>query len=243
VPKWKRGWLWTVPVCFAVMAVLGIFYFGSKHAPPSGETNNPPPSSTIASTTTPDLTVSGSPALDKLDLFIKRNGDPNLEFYQLVDHGSQLLQKPHLQPLAPEDALRLEGKFRKPTYWYLVWFDTAGATTVETHSDTPRDQITFPSKYELTQVDKTNPAGVHLLLLVAGSVAPADGLDLLKGGLVGVGKPPSVLPPTWSRLLLRGSGKRVSADSIQVAKYLEGIEGRLPHDLEAVYALFFQTRK
>lgn len=188
-----------------------------------------------------------APALERLDLMLKRNfGQPDShdDNQSLVSGGEESRLRP-LAALGPHDVLRIEGQFREPQYWYLLWFDTAGIVTVEAHSEGPQTDIAFPSEPGYVTVDPQNPTGVHVLALVAGSATSRPGDEeqtWLSTSVKDVGQPPSEMPPSWSRRL-RGAGQPVPADGQLPSQYLSSVQERLPGELQLVHAVFVRTTK
>jgi hypothetical protein len=180
------------------------------------------------------------PSLERLELYVERQRDPS-EFRTLVAGGAERDLGP-LAPLGPGDGLRLEGHFRQPTYWYLLWFDTAGVLTVEARAAVEQTAVEFPAGNLVATVDPVNPAGVHLLLLVAGRVPPETAPGGIQERLGRVGKPPCVLPAAHARLL-RGAGDPVAPSATLPSAYLSEIQARMPEGLRAVHGLFFRTVK
>lgn len=89
---------------------------------------------------------------------------------------------------------------------------------------------------QAVSVDPEDPPGVHLLLLLAGPLSPAEAVPLLEQQLAEVGKPPA-LPRHWS-VPLRGPVQKQGAPLELPASYLERIAEQLPQGWSAVHALF-----
>src|SRR5262249_20267003 len=73
----------------------------------------------------------GSPTivLERLELGVfPENADPD-GWELLKDGKEQALVRP-IPSLRPATSFKLHGQFRRPTYWYLLWFDTAGEVAV-----------------------------------------------------------------------------------------------------------------
>jgi hypothetical protein len=182
------------------------------------------------------------PLLEYLALFVQRGGQP-LDSRNLVFRGLGRDVR-RLAPLKPGDSFQLRGEFRQPTYWYVLWFDTAGAVTVSESSRGRQQGVVFPADpaTPFVTVNEADPPGVHLVLLGAGSLPPEAAADRLLAQLRGTGKPPLEEPPQ-AGYLLRGPGEKVAAPPSWPVAYLDRIQSRMPRDLEAVHALFFQTVK
>lgn len=200
-----------------------------------------------SSSLSPRWPVAVSPRLQELILAIERsddgNGETRGETHGLVVQGREA-EFGRLAPLGPKDTFRLEGEFQQPTYWYVLWFDTAGVMKVEECSPERRPKLEFPADpvENMVSVNPADPAGVHLLLLVAGSVPPNIAEPQLTAQLGGVGKPPFQEPPPATHLL-RGAGARVASKTPLASDYLKQLQDNMPTGLEAVYALFLQTVK
>jgi hypothetical protein len=193
--------------------------------------------------------TSGTPGpavLKEMKFYVRRGANDHLELNELVVNGVEQELEPIEPPLAPEDDFKLIGQFKQPTYWYLLWFDTAGLVEVAAHADASGTKIQYPIRDgKMQSVNPTDPPGVHLLVVVAGSVPPAQGVGVV-GALVhhlqGVGKPPAQLPKRWS-LDLRGAGGQRSGPSNLQSDYLQSIKDRLPPGLEPVHFVFLQTKQ
>jgi hypothetical protein len=186
-----------------------------------------------------------SPVLKELTFYVRRGGDSEHIYRKnLVVNGLEQELEPIDPPLAPEDDFKLIGAFQQPTYWYLLWFDTAGQVEVAAHSDTPQTEVQFPIRKESMElVNPADPPGVHWLLLVAGSVPPAKGVPRLVRQFEGVGKPPAELAKQWN-LQLRGAGGERPVDSnLFPVAFLHAIKHRLPPGLEVVHVVSLQTKK
>ncbi len=90
-------------------------------------------------------------------------------------------------------------------------------------------------------VNEEDPPGVHLLLLVSGKLAAADGKALLEKQLRGLGPPPAETQAIVN--LLRGPGHRRPSRFRVTSDYLAVIEGKLPKGLTLSHALSFETAK
>jgi hypothetical protein len=144
--------------------------------------------------------------------------------------------------LPPQRGFLLEGKFNRPTFWYIVWFDTAGAPpklSEHEHSRLEQAELKYPlpagPKDELQKVDSNDPEGTHAIVVVAGSVPPEQAIVQIQEQLAGIGKPPAVGG--------RGAGATIQVNSETPAHYLERIDEKLPPGLVRAYALFFTTKK
>jgi hypothetical protein len=210
---------------FAAGLAGGLFWSlrdrpGADHSPPAG------PSAAV------------TPVLERLELYVQR---PPVEGLRLVSGGREC-DVPALEPLKPGQVFKLEGQFRRPTHWYLLWFDSAGKMTVQAHSERRQTRVEYPAGNVGVPVHPDDPAGVHLLLLVAGAVPPAAGKGRLQAHLGDVGAPPARLPPNWARVL-RGAGDPLAFPAPLPSAYLDRIVARMPPGLAAVHALFLESVK
>jgi hypothetical protein len=177
--------------------------------------------------------------LKRMEMYIQRPGDgERVDSCLLVARGEEE-DVPPINPLRANDGLKLVSQFSEPSYWYLLWFDTRGNVKVQAHSNHQESWMEYPTDANYVTVDKDDPAGVHLLLLVAGATPPGEGTRLLEEQLRGVGKPPQVLPPRWSQL--RGGGREYSGPRVPLA-YLKDIEDKLPQGLKSMHALFLSSK-
>jgi serine/threonine-protein kinase len=172
------------------------------------------------------------PALTRLDLLVQRRGQKPVG-YPLVSGGrDEPLDV--LDPLRPKDLVRLEGRLAEPAPWYLVWIDTAGGVSVQGRSPGPQADIDVPSQNNtMLPLSADDPAGVHLLVLVAGPL-PA-GEERLTQQLAGLGPPPAVASSeSWVRPL-RAPGAPVVVGQVSPSVYLRDLRARLPAGLHVLY--------
>ena len=138
----------------------------------------------------------GQPAVcvEKAVLFVRRHGD-DLTIQKLVLEAGAGKGRPELDPLTADDDFKLHAEFNRPTHWYLVWIDTVGAVQVVAHSQQPERVAEYPAGNNLIGVNRQDPAGTHLLLLLAGDRNPQEVQDQLRQRLQDVGTPPTVPYP------------------------------------------------
>jgi hypothetical protein len=186
------------------------------------------------------------PALQNLRLFVRRGEDNSQIYYlDLVRNGAGQEPEPIDPPLrVPQDNFRLEGKFTNPVYWYIAWIDTAGKVNVVVHSHGKQAEIQYPPRTDrMASVDPADPAGIHLLILVAASASPPEGEDWLTHRLQGLGSPPQVLPRRWVGQL-RGAGEEKEGQAIrELAAYIKDIEERIAPEMELVHVLALRTER
>lgn len=191
--------------------------------------------------------VPDAPAvLREMCLTIRRNADDDDKVsWELVKDGVE--QLPRLpDPLGPQDDFGLKGRFERPTSWYLLWFDTQGDVLVAAQSPGPRAEVRYPAREDrLMGVNRTDPPGVHLLMLVAGALPPGNGAELLEKNLHGIGKPPAALPQLWAAPIhVRGPGEETpTAHTTSPRVYLRTVAARLPEGVRPVHAIFLKTGK
>jgi hypothetical protein len=177
--------------------------------------------------------------LKRMEMYIQRDGNgPKIEPYLLVASGEEL-EPPPINPLRARDGLKLVAQFSEPSYWYLLWFDTRGQVKVQAHSNHQESGMEYPAGANYVSIDEADPAGIHLLLLVAGSTPPGEGTRLLEEQLRSLGKPPQVLPPRWSQL--RGGGPVIPGGTVPLT-YLNNIDAQLPQGLKSLHALFLSSK-
>jgi hypothetical protein len=186
------------------------------------------------------------PALAELRLTVRRDEDNSQVFFRDLVRGGAGQEPDPIDPAlrVPRDDFRLVGRFTRPTCWYLVWIDTRGQAKVEGHSEGKRTEVRYPSRADrMVPVNQDDPAGVHLLVLVAGAVAPPEGEGRLEEQLRGVDQPPQVLPKRWWAQFRGAGGERQAPPDPESSGYLKRIEERMPAGLQPVYYLFLPTQK
>ncbi len=184
----------------------------------------------------------GQPAVcvEKAVLFVRRHGD-DLTIQKLVLEAGAGKGRPELDPLTADDDFKLHAEFNRPTHWYLVWIDTVGAVQVVAHSQQPERVAEYPAGNNLIGVNRQDPAGTHLLLLLAGDRNPQEVQDQLRQRLQDVGTPPTV--PYPQDVQVRGAGAVTSTTANLDPRYSEAIEQRLPEGVRWVNQLYLPTVK
>jgi hypothetical protein len=186
-----------------------------------------------------------APALDELVIFIQRQGPDGAtqEKQTIIRSGKEANADP-IAPLGPRDAFMLRAQFPRPTYWYLLWFDTRGRVKVEKRSRGRQTLMDFPGRNSMSPVAADDPAGMHLLLLVAGALdLDARGIERLEKEMRSVGRPPQQVLPATCSTLHRGAGPPVTPAGRSPADYLQQLGARLPRGLQPVQDLFLPTVK
>jgi hypothetical protein len=185
-----------------------------------------------------DGTADRVPTLSQLLFFFQRKGQENMGHQALVRDRKDV---PFDLPAAfkPQDGVRLEGRFEAPAQWYLLWVDTNGQVTVQGRSAGPQAEIEVPprigGKAHMLPLSEGDPPGVHLLVLVAGSLPSPPGEESLKESLKGIGSPPPALATENCMQLLRGPGAPVPVEGVSPSSYIQSLRSRLPAGLELVY--------
>jgi len=184
-----------------------------------------------------------SAALKEMTFYILRNGDPaSLISVPLLAEGREEQVNPDDLTLFPADQYRLTGDFDRPTFWYVLWFDTNGYAAVNPGSRTAQVEVMYPAN-AMAQLNRKDPSGVHLLVLVEGSIPPQEGVELLENIMHGLGKPPD--PPS-RRLAIIARGVReergLPAGTL-AGDYVQAIRDRMPAGLKPALMLFVHTKK
>jgi serine/threonine protein kinase len=185
-------------------------------------------------------------AVDQLRLTVRRGENNKASFYRdLVSHGVEEDPDPIDPPLhVPRDDFRLAGRLTRAAFWYLLWIDTSGKVSLPFQSDGKQDEIHVPAQADkMLSIDPADPAGIHLLVLVAGSVPPAAGGELLAERLRTVGRPPQNIPKHWSAQPRGPGAEREAPAASDPSDYLSSIQERMPPGLAPVHVLFLRTEK
>lgn len=96
--------------------------------------------------------------------------------YQLVAGDNGDVDTVWEQPLSHASLFQLAATFDRPTPWFVVWLDTSGrAQLQDDHSIQPASQLSFPQGDIFVGVNREDPPGVHLLLLVVCGEQDAGG--------------------------------------------------------------------
>ena len=205
----------TVIGAAAVLALVAAAWYVYRHATPS------------------------QPNLKRMELYVRRKGDDrSIKGWPLVADGEQHSVLA-LDPLRPDDDFNLTAEFREPTYWYLVWFDTAGAVEVSGPLDHKAVSMQYPSDDAFVSVNPADPEGMHLLVLVASSkrMNPQDITDRLRG----VEKPAELLPADSPEV--RGSGAIRKSNALSARTFLKDMEQKLPAGLTPLHVVQLPTKK
>lgn len=104
---------------------------------------------------TSETASSDSTAVDKVVIWVRRGAsDENIERWEWEGGASE--EPPAFDPLAPSDAFKIRAEFNRPTYWYLVWFDTAGLVEIAARGPRPETVMDYPR--EEKRMQQVNPA-------------------------------------------------------------------------------------
>jgi tRNA A-37 threonylcarbamoyl transferase component Bud32 len=176
--------------------------------------------------------------------------------YTLAPIGERTLVR--ATALGPEDMFVLNGRFRAPTHWYLLWIDTSAHVKVEARSQTAMTEWRYPELRDVyASPDDKDPPGTHLLLVFASLTPFEDGERLLVDRLNGIGKPPRPQGgEPWHESLVpggddepenknrSGTTKRLEPGSHLPQDYLDEIKDRLKDTpLRPLHAIFLDTHR
>jgi len=179
-----------------------------------------------------------------LRFVVRRQGDDQQLFYQdLVTEDLKAEPEPIDPPLMPKDDFKLKGRLNRPASWALLWFDTAGKVGVVAQADKLEETVEYPVRPDrMVSVDPADPAGIHLLLLVASDAVPVETVALADP-LQGVSVRLSALPKRWS-VQLRGPGEEHAVQpSLEIAEFLRSVRSRLPAGWEPVYLVLLAAKQ
>ena len=187
------------------------------------------------------FSIRSDPSLKELEIFVRRNrNDDNIIKYKFVNLGKETEVDPlgpqtEVDPLGPQDDFHITATFSRPTYWYLIWFDSAGQVNLVAHSEQPTLVASYPMGDTMVSVNPADPKGHHLLLLLAGTLRPQQAIVLLEQSFRDLGAPLLVATS-------RGAGK-TSETRVRVdPKYLETIKQRLPAGLQIEQRITLPTK-
>jgi len=207
----------------------------------------------------PPLAAYSAPRLETLVFAFYRKGRKQPEEYQFVD-GDRRTAAASTAPLGPDDTFVIEGRFQKPTYWYIIWLDTKGVADVMEASPNQRNDLRFPLDPDTgAYPDSKDPIGTHLVLLTAGAMPPSQAKARLKELVAGSLKPPVLSPgQPWHYTLdgthvsrdesaaktRGGKTKPLGAEDRLSTRYLEDIQQRLRGDpVQPLHAFFVSTKR
>jgi hypothetical protein len=135
------------------------------------------------------LSIRSDPSLRELEIFVRRNrNDEGIIKYKLVHSGKEQ-DTPEVDPLGPHDDFHITAAFSRPTYWYLIWFDSAGQVNLVAHSKQPTLVASYPMGDTMVSVNPADPKGHHLLLLLAGTLPPQQAVVSLEQSFRDFGAP------------------------------------------------------
>jgi serine/threonine protein kinase len=176
-------------------------------------------------------------------LFVRRNGDDhNIEKLTLTDRHDE--NELSLRPLGPKDDFKFHADFNRSTYWCLVWLDTNGAAQIAARSECPEKVVEYPPGNQLVGVDPHDPAGIHLLLLLASNVPPSEIVGDLEHRLAHIGRPPRiVLGKTAPLGVTRGAGSVQTTTANLDPAYFQRVEEQLPSTVRWVHQLYLPTQR
>ena len=186
-----------------------------------------------------------NPQLKNLNLYVQRSDET--QFNPLVeDHFAT--RTPFV--ISGRDSFRLSGSLEHPSHSYWIWFDTRGLVEVVANSSRSIKNVAFPSSAEPTSsavqytlVNRADPAGLQLLLLVT-SVRCDDEMEAaIEARITGLGKPPQLVgvPPLRSDSPIptdRGAGETTMGKTLE--SFRAQLRSRLPEGVDPVYEFYFR---
>jgi len=194
--------------------------------------------------------------LEQLAFSFIRNG--TRDTHLVVTAGRPTAKRP-AAPLGPDDVFVIEGRFERPTFWYVVWVDPTGAVEVIEASANSRTNLRFPLEPDSgAYPDPKDPPGTHLVLLIAGAIPSAEAKSRLEDLLRGLPKPPAIQPEEpWHCTLVGSSESQEIATATRGGKAKPLAPGhRLPSDyladirqrlrgaaVQPVHAFFLSTKR
>lgn len=173
-----------------------------------------------------DLDLSVSPVQGNRVL----DDQPNV--YALVDDGQNCDGLPE-ERLTFDESFRLEGRFAAPCFWRLLWLDTNGKWSMPDGPTEKQEPFYFPLSRKMVEVERTDPPGTHLLVIVAGDKPVSEQLLTIL----------SIPPPPFKRLAFRSNSPNATSRGAgrefeTIDSYLETLAKQLPDDQKLVAALF-----
>jgi len=219
-PGWSGGPRWSSMAALLLVAGALALALGWLRLNRPINRNGPERPDTVAPI---PLTEFAAPALDQLNFRFDRGGwqDP----YAVVKAGRGLDVRA-ADPLGPNDFFIIDGLFRQPTYWYVIWFDTNGGASLDEAAPDRRSDIRFPLEPSgRMRPDKNDPPGTHMILLAAGSMPPDQVKARLEKLLSGIGKPPALnRRDPWHIALVGDAGADKPADPTRSGGAVHGIK-------------------
>jgi hypothetical protein len=139
---------------------------------------------------------------------------------------------------------KLHAEFNRPTYWYLVWLDTKGLVQIAARSERPDKVADYPPGNQLVSVDPHDPAGMHLLLLLAGDEPSSEIAGEVEHCLAGIGPPPKVALGKSTPLgVTRGAGRVQATTANLDPAYFQRVQRQLPGTVRWVQQLYLPTQR
>jgi hypothetical protein len=143
-----------------------------------------------------------------------------------------------LEPLQANDDFKLMVRFSRPTYWCLVWFDTAGIVSVADQAARRTDSIDYPAVEKFMPVNPVDPEGKHWLALIAGDhVVDSAQLEQRLAELA------RSADRVEAGVFERGAGNPRESEAMLPHTFLTEISRKLPDRLAAVQLIPLQTAK
>lgn len=174
---------------------------------------------------------------DALDLKVTPLRDARVpeaeqESYALVRDGENLGSLPN-ESLARDELFKLEGRFATPCFWRLFWLDTRGRWSPAEAPAEKQQPFFYPLNRTMVEVDRDDPPGLHLLVVIAGDNPVGEQLSENWS----TKRPPFEGLMFWSNsddLASRGQGREFET----VDSYLATLAEQLPAGQKLVAALF-----
>jgi serine/threonine protein kinase len=250
-PAGRPWWFW-VAVLFVVIGTVGLGWPGLSRWLGPAEVGQSSISTPPATKTEPPVPAPfTAPALDRLDFYFDR-GDGTKDTHHLVA-AARGLAAASAEPLGRKDSFVIDGRFHRPTYWYVVWIDTSGVVDVLEASPDQRSDFRYPlAPRGRAYPDEEDPPGSHVILVVAGALPPDEAKVLLKERLGKIGKPPALHrgEPWHYPLVADGeptrSGRFKQADpgNLWPSDYLADVQQRLrDFPAQPLHAFFLSTQR
>ncbi len=185
------------------------------------------------------LPTSETSTIQRMELYVRRHHTDPPRPYLLVADGQEETAPP-IDPLGAADDFKIVARFDRPTYWYLLWFDTWGNGTVQARAAEPEMELRYPSGSDYLSVEQADPPGLHMLMVLSGPRSSSVA-ELLQKRFDAVGKPPEALPARWS-LVLQGGGTVHPGAEVPLA-YVDRIRSQLPSEVRPLHLFFLLTEK
>ena len=173
--------------------------------------------------------------LDSLTVLLRREDNDELTRAMPMVRGSCFRPR-YFRHLLDGDDFRIEAAFREDVHWLILWVDSKGGAKIEAFSRRPSKRADYPpSAGGVVNVNPADPAGVHLIALATGSIAPDEAA--LDRAYLNLKPPPADLANPGD---LAGRGWMPEWQS---HPFLEDLKRRLPEPYRFCFMLAVPTRK